>query len=145
MHNLQAEKQSILIAPIACTNGETVTANLDTKGHEAVDITLQIGAFNGGTNGVAPLICKLSESDDTVVTNFADISGATAASALTAGGDVRFNVNLKGRKRYLKLTFSPATASTNSSTVVSAIARFSRSASAPSSTSGFGDNIVKLV
>lgn len=145
MNDLQKEKQTILIAPQACTNGATVTANLDTKGHEAVDITLQIGAFDGGTSGVSPLVCKLSESDDTVVTNFADVTGASAASAITASGNVRFNVNLKPRKRYLKLTFSPATASTNSSTVVSAIARFDRSKEAPESTTEFGDTVVKVV
>lgn len=145
MNNLQAEKQVILLPPEATTNGETNTATLDCKGHKSVDITVQIGAYNGGTNGVSPLVCKLSESDDTEATNFADISGASAASELSASGNVRFNVNLRKRKRYLKLTFSPATASTNSSTVVSAIARFDRSEEAPASTSDFGDTVVKIV
>lgn len=145
MNNLQNEKQVILLAPVDSTNGETNTANLDCKGHNAVDITVQIGAFAGGTSGVSPLVCKLSESNDTEATNFADISGATAASSITASGNVRFNVDLTKRKRYLKLTFSPATASTNSSTIVSAIARFDRSDDTPNSTSDFGDTVVKVV
>jgi len=145
MRNLQAQKQVILIAPEATTNGETNTANLDCKGHKFADITVQIGAFNGGTSGVSPLVCKLSESDDTEATNFADISGASAASEITASGNARFFVDLRKRKRYLKLTFSPATASTNSSTLVSAIARFDDSEEAPASTSDFGDTVVKIV
>jgi len=144
MNNLQ-EKRTLLIAPVASTNGETNTANLDCKGQNFVEIDVQIGAFNGGTNGVSPLVCKLSESDDTVVTNFADISGASAASSITASGNCRFFVDLKARKRYLRLTFSPATASTNSSTVVTAIARFSKADAAPASTSAFGDTVVKIV
>lgn len=145
MNPLQKQKQSILIAPVAITNGATSTASLDCKGHKTVDITVQIGAFNGGTSGVAPLVCKLSESNDTEATNFSDISGASAASSITASGNVRFNVDLTKRKRYLLLTFSPATASTNSSTVVSAIARFDNSEAAPSSTTGMGDTVVKIV
>lgn len=145
MRNLQAQKQVILIAPEATTNGETNTANLDCKGHKFADITVQIGAFNGGTSGVSPLVCKLSESDDTEATNFADISGASAASEITESGNARFFVDLRKRKRYLKLTFSPATASTNSSTLVSAIARFDDSEEAPASTSDFGDTVVKIV
>lgn len=144
MRNLQ-QKRTLLIAPVDSTNGETNTANLDCKGHNFVEIDVQIGAFAGGTNGVSPLVCKLSESDDTVVTNFADISGASAASSITASGNVRFFVPLAARKRYLRLTFSPATASTNSSTIVSAVARFDRSDDMPDSTSDFGDTVVKIV
>lgn len=145
MNTLQKQRQEILLAPEATTNGETNTATLDCKGEKFVDITVQIGAFNGGTSGVSPLVCKLSESDDTEATNFADISGASAASSITASGNCRFNVDLRKRKRYLKLTFSPATASTNSSTIVSAIARFDQSEADPSSTTGMGDTVVKIV
>lgn len=138
-------KRTLLIAPVDSTNGETNTANLDCKGQNFVEIDVQIGAFAGGTNGVSPLVCKLSESDDTVVTNFTDISGASAASSITASGNVRFFVNLAARKRYLRLTFSPATASTNSSTIVSAVAKFTESDDMANSTSDFGDTVVKIV
>lgn len=145
MNNLQTEKQVILLAPANVTNGATATANLDTKGHSAVDITVQIGAFAGGTNGAPPATIKLGESDDTVATNFADITGATANASLTASGNVRFNVNLKGRKRYLRLTFAPAANGTNDAVIVGAMARFDRSAEMPESTSEYGDTIVKVI
>lgn len=144
MNPLQKQKQSIMIAPVAVTAGATSTATLDCKGHKTVDITVQIGAFAGGTDGVSPLICKLGENDDNTTT-FADITGASAASLLTASGNVRFNVDLTKRKRYIRLTFSPATASSNSNTVLSAIARFDNSENAPSSTTGMGDTVVKIV
>lgn len=145
MEHLQTEKQTILLVPATVTNGATATANLDCKGHKSVDITVVIGAFAGGTNGASPATIKLGESDDTVATNFADITGASAAAALTASGNVRFNVDLKKRKRYLRLTFAPAANGTNDAVPVAAIARFDRSEAAPSGTSGFGDTIVKIV
>lgn len=145
MNNLQAEKQSLLLVPANVTNGATASANLDCKGHKAVDITVAIGAFAGGTNGASPATIKLSESDDTVATNFGDITGATANNTLTASGSVRFNVDLRKRKRYLKVTFAPAANGTNDAVPVMALARFDRSDEGPTSTSEFGDTIVKIV
>src|SRR5262249_18829194 len=144
MQNLQAQKQQVMVVPASVTNGATVTANLDCISQEAVDITVVIGAFAGGTNGAAPATIKLGESDDTVATNFADITGASANAALSASGSVRFNVDLRKRKRFLKLTFAPA-ATTNDTVPMVAIAEFDRSEQFPANTSGFGNTIVKIV
>lgn len=144
MQNLQTQKQQVLLVPATVTNGATSTVNLDCKVQDSVDITVIIGAFAGGTNGASPTTIKLSESDDTVATNFADITGASANGTLTASGSVRFNVDLRKRKRFIKLTFVPA-ATTNDSVPVCAIAEFDRSEQLPSSTSGFGNTIVKIV
>lgn len=143
MQNLQNQKHTVLIAPITKTSTSTATADLDCKGHRSAEIVVTIGALKN-TNGVPPKTIKLSESDDTVVTNFADISGATANAALTAGASVRFNVDLRKRKRYIKLTFVPET-TTNDDQIVSAIAIFDRSEKLPASTSDMGDSIVKIV
>lgn len=145
MQNLQNQKETVLLAPATVTNGATATANLDCKGHKAVDITVVIGAFAGGTNGASPATIKLGESDDTVATNFGDITGATANGSLTAGGSVRFHVDLRKRKRYLRLSFAPAANGTNDQVPVSAVARFDRSEEAPTDTTEFGNTIVKIV
>ncbi|MCI0525125.1 MAG: hypothetical protein L0Y75_07665, partial [Acidobacteria bacterium] len=92
MQDLQKQKQQVMLVPQTVTAGATATANLDCKGHDSVDITVVIGALAGGTSGDPPLVIKLSQSDDTVVTNFNDITGASANSALSASGSVRFNV-----------------------------------------------------
>lgn len=145
MQQLQTQKQSVLLVPQTVTAGATASANLDCKGHDSVDITVVIGALAGGTNGDSPKTIKLSESNDTVASNFSDISGATANSALAASGSVRFNVDLRKRKRYLKLTFNPETNDSNDNIPVCAIAAFDRSKESPSSTSEFGNTLVKLV
>lgn len=141
MQDLQAQKQTVLLVPQIETSAQTLTANLDCKGHKSVDITVIIGT-QVNTNAVQPTI-KLSESDDTVVSNFADITGASAA-LLTASGSVRFNVDLRKRKRYLKLTSNTGTA-TNDDIKIAAVAIFDRSEADPSSTSGFGNTVVKVV
>lgn len=98
------------------TAGATVTANIDTLGCDFAAIELILGTSNTVSN--KPTTLKLSESDDTVVTNFADITkfvgggagGFTIPNADTANANVyRFNVDCRARKRYLKLTASPLT------------------------------------
>jgi len=98
------------------TNGETVTANVDTLGYSYAAIDVVLGTSNTVSN--KPTTLKLAESDDTVVTNFADITafvgggtgGFTIPNADTANANIyRFNVDLRGRKRYLKMTVTPRT------------------------------------
>jgi hypothetical protein len=142
---LQTEKQSVMLVPQKVTHGATATANLDCKGHRSVDITVAAGALDGGTSGTAPKEVKLTESDDTVVTNFATFAAGATVTTLGASQSVRFNVDLRGRKRYIRLSFTPQTNNTNDAITMAAIARFDRSESDPASTSGLGDNIVKIL
>jgi len=143
MKKLQAEKQVIMISPITKTSTSTATANLDCKGHKYVSITVAIGTAKN-TNGIPPKTIKLGESDDTVASNFADISGATANAALAASQSVVFHVDLRKRKRYIQLTFTPET-TTNDDQLVTAFAIFDDSNTLPSGTGGFGNDIVKMI
>lgn len=145
MDQLQAQKQEVMIVPKNYTNGASQTANLDTKGHENVEITVMIGAFAGGTNGGSPATIKLSEANDTESSSFSDITGASANGTLSASGSVRFFVDLRKRKRYLKLTFAPAADDTNDAVPACAVAQFDRSREYPESTSEMGNTIVKIV
>lgn len=143
MRELQREKGTLLIAPQTVAGNASATANFDGKGSRSVDIVVSIGALKN-TSGLPPATIKLSESDDTVVTNFSDITGATANAALGASASVRFNVDLTKRKRYIKLTVTTAT-STNDDQIVCATARATRLEQDPGSTSDFGESIVKIV
>lgn len=96
------------------TNGATVTANIDTLGFDHLSLDVIMGTSNTTSNN--PSVLKLSESDDTVVTNFTDISGFvgdtdfTIAAADTSAENIyRFDVQLRNRKRYIRLTVSPTT------------------------------------
>jgi len=129
-------KRSIVINQASTTNAATASGNVDTLGFDHLELDVLMATSNAATNN--PSVLKLSESDDTVVTNFADITAAvgdgtggfTIPNAETAATNepygVKFNVDLRGRKRYLKLSVSPLTTQ-----VITAIANLTRADEAP--------------
>jgi hypothetical protein len=146
LNNQKKLKSTVMLVPATVTSGATATANLDCIGEGSVEVIVSLGALAGA--GVAPASIKMLESDDTVVTNFAEITAlSTGAAAVGASESVRFFVDRSNgnRKRYLRLAVTPGTASTNSNLPVSAIAFFDRSDNDPASTSGYGSNVVKEV
>ena len=86
------------------------------------------------TNAVGPNV-KLLESDNTTATNFATFNSnfdLTAMSIVAAHG-VRWEVDTRTRKRYLRISVTTATA-TNDNVTMGAVAFTSRLANAPSNT-----------
>ena len=129
---------SILIAPRALTNNATATANLDTKG--AAYATIRVACSSEvNTNAVGPTLV-LSESDDTVVSNFATLDTQTAVD-LTGAREIHYGVDLRGRKRYLRIAVSTPTA-TNDHIVVSAVGTLSKLENAPNGTTSVADTAV---
>lgn len=107
---------NVVINDTGVTNGETATGNIDTLGYDWLTLDVFMSTSNDTTNN--PSVLKLTESDDTVVTNFAAItkftgdnaSGFTIPAAVTSGNWLfKFNVDCRGRKRYLKLSVTPVT------------------------------------
>lgn len=143
----QVQKDILLMFPQSIASGATLTANLDCKGHDYVTIRVPLGTQN--TNGETPKTLSLSESDDTVVTNFVAISGGNAdAHGGTKEKEVRFDVDLRKRKRFIKLTIVPETNDTNDAIIVSAVASFNRSKEFPANTTTteYGDaTVVKQI
>jgi hypothetical protein len=129
---------SLLIAPKTQTNTATTTANLDTKGASYATIRVAF-ASELNTNAVGPTLV-LSHSDDTVVTNFATLDTQTATD-LTAAKTVRYSVDLRGKKRYLQLAVTTATA-TNDNLTFSAVATLSNLENAPNGTTSVSDTTV---
>lgn len=114
-------KQVIAVNQASTTNAGTASGNIDTLGYDYLEIDVITTTSDDTTNN--PSVLKLSESDDTVVTNFANISGAvgdtdfTIPNAVTSGDwGVKFGVDLRARKRYIKVSVSPLT--TQSITVI---------------------------
>lgn len=127
-------KTDVAITPASFTNGATASGNVDTLGFDWMTLDVFMSTSNAATTN--PSVLKLSESDDTVVTNFADISGAegdtdfTIPNAVTSGDwAVKFNVDLRGRKRYIKVSATPTTTQ-----VVAAVANLGVGDSAPGDT-----------
>ena len=119
----------LLIGTIAKTSSTTVTANLDTRGSDWATIRINF-AIEKNTNAVGPTI-SLLESDDTTVTNFATITADRTNEDLTAAREVRYEIDLRKRKRYLRLSITAPTA-TNDDITVGVIATMSRKEQTPS-------------
>lgn len=129
---------SLLISPRAKTNSTTTTANLDTVGAGYATIRVAF-ASEINTNAVGPTLV-LSHSDDTVVTNFATLDTQTATD-LVAAKTIHYGVDLRGKKRYLRLAVTTATA-TNDDITFGAIATLSDLENAPNGTTSVSDTTV---
>jgi hypothetical protein len=115
----QLGTDSVLLAGItAATTART--ANLDTAGANYATIRVNVGA-EANTNSTNVVI-QLSESDDTVVTNFATFNATFNRTVDNTAGAIATNhVDLDGRKRYLRLTITPDT-TTNGAVITAASA-----------------------
>lgn len=115
----QLGTDSVLLAPItAATTART--ANLDCAGATYAKITVSLGA-EANTNSTNVVI-QLSESDDTVVTNFATFNASFNRTVDNTAGTVATNlIDLEGRKRYLRLAVTPDT-TTNGAVLSAAVA-----------------------
>ena len=129
---------SLLISPRSQTNTQTNTANLDTKGASYATIRVAF-ASELNTNAVGPTLV-LSHSDDTVVTNFATLDTQTGLD-LTAAREVHYGVDLRGKKRYLRLAVTTATATNDNVTFV-AVATLSDLENSPNGTTSVADTAV---
>jgi len=137
----QNTKSVLAIAPVAMTNSQTATAAIDLlsvpQGRaDYVDITMAFSA-ELNTNAVGPTIA-LTESDDATTYATFDANFARTGEDLTSAKVVRYLIDARPRKRYLKLSVSTPTA-TNDDITVSAVANLSRMGAAPASTSDMAD------
>jgi len=113
MMPLQNTATKVAIKPQSVTSGATASGFVDCLGYSeaAVDVILD----SQGSTTSNPSVLKLSESAITDATGFADITAfvgdATNGFAIPAAGAaatiVRLNVDMRARKRYLKVTVSP--------------------------------------
>lgn len=133
-------KTVLAINQLSKTNAATATGNIDTLAFDHVEIDVVMTSSNNVTN--SPTVLKISESDDTVVTNFADVSGLVGdtdftipASFTNTASDfkVKFSVDCRPRKRYLKVTVSPLTTQ-----IITAIANLHKGDEGPDSAGDAG-------
>lgn len=129
-------KQVIVIAQASTTNAATATGNIDTRGYDFLSLDVIMATSNVVSNN--PTVFKLAQCDTTVVTSFADITafvgdgtgGWTIPNCVTSGNwGMKFNVDLRGLKRYLKLSISPLTTQ-----VITAIANLFHGTESPGNT-----------
>lgn len=146
MNNQKNIKSTVLLVPATVTHGATATANLDCLDAGSAEILVTLGALAGA--GTAPSSIKIFESNDTVVTNFTEITAlSTGAAAVGASESVRFFVDRSNgnRKRYLRLEVTVPAGSTNSNIPMAAVGFLDKLDEAPSGTAEYGSTVVKEV
>ena len=144
MNNQKNIKSTVMLVPATVTHGATATANLDCLDAGSAEILVTLGALAGA--GTAPSSIKIFESNDTVVTNFAELTAlSTGAAAVGASESVRFFVDRSNgnRKRYLRVELTVPAGSTNSNIPVAAIGFLDKLDEAPSGTADYGSTVVK--
>lgn len=114
---------ALAIASASVTAAATATATaIDTvsaSGGRAKHLTVDIVHTTADVVSNKPSVLKLQHSDTTDATNYSDISGSvggtdwTIPNADTSNPNLyKFNVNLQGKKRYIKVVDSPRTTQT---------------------------------
>ena len=121
---------TIMLAPQTITDGATLSARLDTNGAAWATIRVHIGVeeSSNATNATVSLL----HSDDTVVSNFSTLRADVSQDYQTAH-IVRYEVDLRGRKRWLRLVYTQGT-ETGGNGAVEAIATLYRNRIAPATT-----------
>ena len=147
MQQLKASKTTVLLQPQTITHGSTTTANfdlLDVKGEAEIMVTF--GAMAGA--GTVNSSIKISESDDTVASNFVEIAAlASTAGAIGTNQHGRFFINRANgsRKRYAQIAITLPTSSAASNILVAATGRVYEQGEDPSADSEMGATVVKEV
>ena len=110
--NLQALKSVVALGPISFSAaGTAISASIDTKAYE--ELQLVVTKTTHATDYITVL--TIQQSDDTVLTNFAAVTGYVAGTdwtlaSLTGGTNAAtekaagvFNIDLRGKKRYFRV------------------------------------------
>ncbi len=122
MQRSQLSRDNLLISPVAITNGNTSAATLDTLGNAYA--TIRFAQSNIVTTGVASadgVTLKLTESDVTHTSSFAAISSIADKTGRKFASEHRIEVDLKGRKRYLRASVIPGTSGVTNEPVTAAV------------------------
>lgn len=131
---LPQTKTIVAVNAASTTAAGTASGIIDTVGYDWA--TIDIVATTADVVSNKPTVLKLQEADVTNASSFADIVGfrggtdfaipnANTAATAVLQNNYKFNVDCRGRKRYLQAVYSPAT--TQSVTVVANLARAEQS------------------
>ena len=127
MFQLQIAGVESMIVPQSVASTATVTGVVDTLGYEEVKVCVHLDT--AASTASNPTTCELAESDD--LTNYTDITGFVGdatdgftipAVSASLGTVIDPTIDVRARKRYLKLTLTPGGATQ----LVSALAVLSK-------------------
>jgi hypothetical protein len=109
--NHHSGAKSVVKAAASVAASATHSHEIDTAGFKFASIDVVYSPFTATTSAYAS-VCKVQESDasgsgQTDITGLSVTAGAGATTGANVGAVARFNVDLRGRKRYLTVVTSP--------------------------------------
>lgn len=139
MNHLEGTK-TVAKVGVAVAANATHSHEIDTLGADYASIDVVFSAFTATTSSYASVL-KLQQSN-TSGSGQADVSGfsITAGAGSTTGGTgavARFNVDLRGKQRYLTVVATPGNAAT-----ISTVARLGKQEDMPITAAAMGVNDV---
>ena len=139
MNHIEGTK-TVAKVSVAVAANATHSHEIDTLGADYASIDVVFSQFTAATTSYASVL-KLQQSD-TAGSGQADVSGytITAGAGATTGGTgavARFNVDMRGKKRYLTVVTTPGNAAT-----VASVARLSKLEDMPITAADMGVNNV---
>lgn len=113
MNHLEATKSDVKVSASVATNA-THSHEIDTLGFNYLSVDVIYGAFSTATSSYASVL-KVQESDTSGsgqadVTGFSVTAGAGSTTGAKTGAVCRFNLDLRGNKRYITVVTTPGNA-----------------------------------
>lgn len=140
MNHLESTKTVAKVGTADTTTAQTFTSSIDTLGYDYASIDVVFEQNAATTDAVATAL-KLGQGDTTA--SYSDITAYVGGgsggftipttSSSSASNVVRFNVDMRGKKRYLQVSATPVAAS-----VVCAVARLGKAEVGPANASEAG-------
>lgn len=110
MNHLESTKTDARISASVATNA-THSHEIDTLGYEYLSVDVVFGAYAAATNPYATVL-KLQQSDtsgsgQTDLAGYTVTAGAGATTPAKNGAVCRYNVDLRGKRRYFTVVATP--------------------------------------
>jgi hypothetical protein len=138
MNHLEGTK-TVSGSVVATNSSTTAVLRLDTLGYDYASIDVVYGKVaEAGTASAVAQVLTLKQSDlassayDTIP-GYPTVTLPTGSASTNEGGVVRFDVDMRGKKRYIEVTSSPNTQAT-----VTVVARLGKGEEHPTAAAGKG-------
>ena len=140
MNHLESTKTAAKIGTADTATDATFTHSIDTLGYDYASVDVVFEAGTATTQDLALAILLAQSDDNTTFANITEFVGGGSGgftiptSTLTDASNIaRFNLDMRGRKRYLKVSATPADDS-----VVCSVVRLGKAEVGPASAAQAG-------
>jgi hypothetical protein len=138
VNHLEGTKTVAKLSASVATSA-THSHEIDTYGYDYASIDVVYSPFATATSAYASVL-KLQQSDSSGsaqadVSGFSVAAGAGSTTGASVGAVARFNVDLRGKKRYLTVVTTPG-----NSAAVASVARLSKGEEMPTTAAQAGVN-----